>query len=371
MSEVIIIQRRLTDYRVPVFDQLRGKLAEDGVRLRLLHGEGTEQERSKGDAGHLAWAESLPARYLASGRVCWQPFGARVRGADLVIVTQENKLICNLWPLFGPRRYRLAFWGHGANLQAASADSMEERFKRITTNRVDWWFAYTGLSVKLVTAQGFARARVTNLENTVDTEALRRLCDAVGAGDIAAQRAALRMPSGPVGLFVGSLYPEKRLDFLLEAGGRLAATVPGFTLVVVGDGPMRPLVEAKAIEAPWLRYVGRRSGRDKAVLLRMADVVLNPGLVGLGILDSFVAGTPMFTTDCGLHSPEIDYLVNSDNGVMTANDLEAYVRAVTETLTNPARSDRLSVGCRRSAGHYTVANMVDNFRVGIRQALMP
>ena len=61
----------------------------------------------------------------------------------------ENKLIQNHLLLLGPRRFRLAFWGHGANLQSDNPHGLKERFKRWTTNRVDWWFAYTQMSADL------------------------------------------------------------------------------------------------------------------------------------------------------------------------------------------------------------------------------
>ena len=38
-----------------------------------------------------------------------------------------------------------------------------------------------------------------------------------------------------------------------------------------------------------------KKGREKAAWFKLASVVLNPGLVGLHILDSFWAGVPMVT----------------------------------------------------------------------------
>src|SRR3974390_2980591 len=96
-AEVSIIQRRLTHYRAPLVERLRRLLAADGVRLRVLHGEAPPSEQSKRDAGELAWAEPLPARYLLGGRLCWQPFGAACASSDLVVVTQENRLLYNAW----------------------------------------------------------------------------------------------------------------------------------------------------------------------------------------------------------------------------------------------------------------------------------
>lgn len=366
---VVIVQRRLTDYRAPLFERLREDLQKDGVNLRLLYGDPAPDELSKQDGADIPWGEKLPTRYFFGGLVCWQPYFSRVRDADLVIVTQENKLLCNLWPLFGPRSYRLAFWGHGMNMQASRWAGLLERFKRCTTTRVDWWFAYTGLSRAIVARQGFPAEKITNIENTIDTSTLQAHCDAVGLPELEELRAALNLGEGHIGLFIGSLYAEKRLDFLLDAGAQLARRLPDFRLVVIGDGPLRSKLEEAASAHGWLRYVGRQEGRDKARFLKAASVIMNPGLVGLGILDALVAGVPMVTTDCGLHSPEIDYLRHGENGFMTADSLPDYVQTVERVLSDAALVNRLRRNRASPAFRYTIENMVSQFRAGILKAL--
>ena len=367
--KVAIIQRRLTDYRVPLFERLREELRGEGVELRLLYGDPAPGEASKRDEADVPWGEKLPTRYFFGRKVCWQPYLSKVRDADLVIVTQENKLLCNLLPLFGPRPYRLAFWGHGMNMQASRGSGLLEWFKRLTTRRVDWWFAYTGLSKTIVASQGFPEEKITDLENSIDTSALQAHCDAVEASELEELRAGLNLGNGPVGLFIGSLYPEKRLDFLLEAGAHLARQLPDFRLVVIGDGPLRAMLEAAAGRHDWLRYVGRQDGRDKARFLKAASVVMNPGLVGLGILDALVAGVPLVTTDCGLHSPEIAYLRQGENGFMTADSLQDYTRAVERVLCDAALASHMREEMARPAYRYTIENMAAQFRVGILKAL--
>jgi L-malate glycosyltransferase len=97
--------------------------------------------------------------------------------------------------------------------------------------------------------------------------------------------------------------------------------------------------------------------------------LLMPGLVGLVIVDSFVTCLPMFTTDTPIHSPEIAYLIQGVNGVMTPYAVEAYSRAVAEYLKNEAMQVALREGCSRSATIYTLENMVDNFTQGIKKCL--
>lgn len=369
MREICIVQRRLTHYRTPLFESMRESLAGHGLQLRLLVGRGTAAEEKKNDAGVLPWAQTIPTRYFAGGRLCWQPVARHLGKPALVVVTQENKLLQNHLLMTAPRRFKLAFWGHGANLQSGNPHGLKERFKRWTTNRVDWWFAYTRMSADLVTASRFPPSRVTVLNNAIDTSALLREHRSVTAAEVRALRSALGFGPGPVGVFVGSLYADKRLDFLLAAAAAVRAQLPDFQLLLVGDGPERDKLLAWCAAHPWTRWVGARFGRDKAMHVALGEVMLNPGLVGLGILDTFVCGVPMLTTDCGLHSPEIAYLQHETNGLMTADDLGDYVDATVRLLRDFHLQDQLRRGCLASAQTYTVENMARNFVDGVLRCL--
>ncbi|GJI94036.1 hypothetical protein RugamoR57_07540 [Duganella caerulea] len=366
---VLIVERQLLHYRVGFYERLRARLAERGVALQLLVGEGTPAEKLKRNEDFLSWSVSIPTRYFLGWRVCWQPYGRYARAADLVIVMHENKILYNLWLMLVRRPRRLAFWGHGANLQSTRPQGWKERFKRWSIGRADWWYAYTDLSARLIAAAGFPAERTTVVRNAVDTADLVALCRGVDQQQIDAWRARLGLEPGPVGLFLGSLYQEKRLDFLLAAAQAVRRSVPGFQLLVVGAGPEQPLIDAAAAEHGWIRALGTLHGRDKALALGVSDLILNPGLVGLGILDSFCSGKPMFTTDCGMHSPEIAYLESGVNGVMTANDLDSYAGAIIAALRAPAQMAALARAARASADGYTIDDMAERLSAGIERAL--
>ncbi len=366
MATICIAQRRLTQYRVPLFNALRDRLRASGIQLRLLVGQASAAEIAKSDSAVLDWAVPVPTRYVAG--LCWQPLGQYVENAELVVVTQENRLLYNHWLLMRARSFKLAFWGHGGNFQSTSPRGFRERFKSWTSRQVDWWFAYTSLSVDRIRRAGFPAERITTLNNSVDTEELRRNYARAMPGDIVRLKRSHDL-NGPVGLFIGSLYADKRLPFLIEAAQRIRKAIPNFSLVVIGDGPLADLIIRSTVQYPWIKFVGRKTGFDKALYAAAADLYLNPGLVGLGILDSFCYELPMVTTDCGLHSPEIAYLVPNVNGRITTNDINAYSATVVELLKDEGGLARLKAGCQFSAFQYNLGNMVTNFSEGIQRAL--
>jgi glycosyltransferase involved in cell wall biosynthesis len=366
---VVIAVTYITDYRVPFFERLRESLREQGVELQLLYGKPSASEARKNVAAPIDWAVAVPTRYLFKERICWLPLGGFARDADLVIVPQENKLLYNLWLLTFGRPRRLAFWGHGRNMQSSNRESLRERFKRWTANKVDWWFAYTSMSAALIADSGFPGGQTTVVENAVDTQELDEECARVTPAQCDAMRRRFGLQHGPVGLYLGSIERMKRLDLLIAAAIRIRARIPDFQLLVAGKGSEQAMIEAAAREHNWIRYAGPLRGKDKATALILSDVMLNPGAVGLGILDSFVSGTPLVTTDCDTHGPEISYLDSGRNGIMTAEDDAAYADAVIAMLSDGLLLARLGREARTSGQTYSIENMAERFSHGILNCL--
>jgi len=372
---VTIMQHRLLHYRVGLFERLRAECAARGIELHLVHGQGSPAEQTKRDTGAVPWSLEVRNRWVSVlGRdVLWQPLPDCVRRSDLVIIMQENRILSN-YPLILRRllggRAKVAYWGHGCNFQSDRPEGMRESWKRFWLTKVDWWFGYTNLTSRVLVANGFPDARITCLDNTIDNE--RFVGDLARIDDerVAAMRRELSVaPDAPVGLYCGSLYPDKRLDFMVDAAERVRARIPTFELVVVGDGPSRPMLEEFVADRPWAHVAGMRTGLDKAACFRMSDVVLSPGLVGLHLLDAFCAGLPLFTTRNARHSPEIDYLVSGVNGFALPDEVEAYAGAVAALLRNRTRYLAVRRAALAAAERYTLDNMVANFVGGIEACL--
>lgn len=369
MTRVLIIEKRMTHYRVPMFEKLKARLSGQGIELLVGYGPCHASERSRNDAGSLDWAVDVPTRYLADGRICLQSFGKVARHCDLLIVTQENKLVSNLAHQFFPTPYKVALWGHGANLQG-DPDSWQEKWKRFVSRRADWWFAYTEFTLPLLERAGFDMRRVTVLGNSIDTDELSQLCrqsEADGQADI---RTKLGLSPGAfTGLYLASFSPDKRLDFLFDAATEIRRRIPSFELIVAGSGPEQARVDSFCQQHSWCHSWGQARGRLKSDLLVASDVVLNPGMVGLGILDSFVAGRPMITTRGARHSPEIAYLDNGVNGLMTDQSVSAYADAVCHLYMEHDIYDRMSKNCLQSARTFSVDEMARRFATGIGNCL--
>jgi len=373
MPCVVIFQRRLPAYRVALFSKLREQLAHRGVKLKVVYGPPEKNERIRNDTGNLSWGIEVPTHYLHFGKT-WAVWHKLPRdlflSADLVILPQENRVLAN-YPVFLARRRKrrpVAYWGHGANFQR-NPESLNERIKAWLSVQVDWWFAYTSLSAVRVSATGLPTDRITCLNNAVDVEQLALWREGIRAVDREQLLAKLGFSGRCVGIFLGSLTEEKRLGFLFAAADGIRKKIDDFELLLIGDGVERDFVRSEVARRPWCRWVGARQREEKVLHLSLGKLLLNPGMVGLGVLDSFAMGLPMVTTDCGLHSPEIAYLVHDRNGLMTENRIEAFVAAVVGLLNSEDRRATMAEGCRADVHRYTLDNMVAAYVDGICKAL--
>lgn len=239
------------------------------------------------------------------------------------------------------------------------------------SKKADWWFAYTDQCARVVEGFGFPSERITVFNNAVDVNGMKAERASITDQEIAELRNRLFGGSCNVALYVGGLYPEKRIGFLLEAARRVRNRMPDFHLVVIGGGPDSGDVTAAAANSPWIHFLGPKFGREKALYAAVSRALLMPGLVGLGVLDSFAYRTPMITTDYPFHSPEIDYLAHGENGLMVRPyaDVRAYSDAVVALLQDDGLHARLVRGAQTSADDFTIEAMVTRFAIGVMRAL--
>lgn len=374
MKKVVILQHRLLHYRIKLFDLLRERCLSKGIQLELVHGQASARERIRNDEGSLPWAHKVLNRFaeLPSLDIVWQPYPSDLRNADLVVVMQESRILSN-YPLLFSRLWscrKVAYWGHGKNFQSDAPTGLRERWKNFLIGRVDWWFAYTGQTVDILKMSGYPVQQITQLDNAIDSSSFKADLAAWCVQDIAAERARLGIgATAPVGVFCGSLYPDKRLDLLVAAADLIRKTMPDFALVVIGDGPSMPQMREAAQTRSWIHLLGLRKGREKALYFRMGDVMLNPGLVGLHIVDAFCAGMVMMTTSNARHSPEVAYLRDGQNGLYSGDTPQAYSQAVLDVIQNPVRLQRMKAIALADSERYTLENMVSRFATGIEDAL--
>ncbi|HYD32648.1 MAG TPA: hypothetical protein VEB64_17535, partial [Azospirillaceae bacterium] len=80
-------------------------------------------------------------------------------------------------------------------------------------------------------------------------------------------------------------------------------------------------------------------------------------------------GLPLVSTRNALHSPEIAYVRDGENGFLTDDTPEAYAEAVLRILSDPAFGRAVAENALAASRIYTLENMVDRFMDGLRTCL--
>ncbi len=187
---------------------------------------------------------------------------------------------------------------------------------------------------------GIDPSRVVLVGNTpANAVALRR--DWPVPGDIGDLVAA----GGPIAIFVGNIYADRGLAYAIDAMSIIARTRSDVTLVVVGEGRERPVLEAQVSRLGLganVRFVGWKHHDEHPAYLRRAQIGLLPFMetdhiritLANKLFDYMAAGIPIVASDVPSMRRVID---ETQTGVLVpASNAPALADAMLRLLMDPA-----------------------------------
>lgn len=178
-------------------------------------------------------------------------------------------------------------------------------------------------------------------------------------------RDALRRHYGLTGmviLSVGRLVPWKGFDTLIDLFPRVLKMIPDAMLVIIGDGPQRDYLKARARKSGArhrIVFAGRLERTNVLAYLRAADLfVLNTGYEGFShqLLEAMYMGMPVVTTGSG-GNPEL--ISQGETGLLVPYDdetllCEAMIALIKDSVSARAIANR----AREHARQFSVRRMV-------------
>jgi glycosyltransferase involved in cell wall biosynthesis len=216
------------------------------------------------------------------------------------------------------------------------------------------------LKKELVERNGFAAERIDSVPTGIDTERFR-------PGDKAAAREKLGLPKDKalIGI-VATLRSWKGHRYLLEALPEEAG------LVIVGDGPQRPMLEAQ-VEKLKLRYKILFAGNQRDVVpwLQSFDVFALPSYANEGVpqalLQAMLAGLPCVTTNIGSMA---ELAIHEQTAlVVPPQDVQALHSALQVLLADSSQRERLGAAARRHcAERFSYEGMLDRMEAIYKEA---
>ena len=166
-------------------------------------------------------------------------------------------------------------------------------------------------------------------------------------------------PSDIVCVVVGRLTVEKGHLVLANALRRLPGGGPDISLLLVGDGPDRDVIESayRSVAGVTARFLGRRT--DVAAILDASDLFLFPTLhenLSNALLEGMAAGLPVVATAVG---GNVEVLERGGGLLVPASDPTALAKAIGHLLGDAGLRERCGREAREVVEtHYTIDHMV-------------
>lgn len=136
-------------------------------------------------------------------------------------------------------------------------------------------------------------------------------------------------------LYVGRVSREKNLEMLVDVFKELETAGHKINLVVVGDGPYRPEMEA-ALEGSSCIFTGYLEGEKLAAAYASCDLFVFPSTTdtfGNVVLEAQASGLPVIVTNCG--GPQENMLPDITGLVVEGNDGKSLLQAVKRFAHDP------------------------------------
>ncbi len=165
------------------------------------------------------------------------------------------------------------------------------------------------------------------------------------------------LPGRPLVLSVGNLYASKGHAIVLAALAHLGSRLSDVAYVVVGDGPEKGRLEARARElglAGRVVFLGWRPHDEVLGLMARADAFVLPSApegFGLVYAEAMAQGTPVVA--CRGEGPD-DFVEDGVSGLLVPpGDVDAVARAIARLLDDRTTAARLAEAGRAAAAALT------------------
>jgi glycosyltransferase involved in cell wall biosynthesis len=311
-------------------------------------------------AGALS-AVSLPRRL---GTIV----GRTIRSdADLFVLCGYERLDCWLQLLvLKLRRRKVALF-----LDSTANDHprrlMRDALKRIFLRSLDGVFGYGQRSKEYVVLLGASPQKVF-----IPCVAAALKSDFSAAAVLEARCRAGLSAHSPQFLFVGRLVLAKGVDLLIDAFAKIRNDFPLARLVIVGDGPQRQFLQAKAaslLPNCSVQFKGIETGVDLSAEFAHATALVLSSTSepwGLVVNEALAHGCPVIVSDCCGCGPEL--VINGETGYLhRTGDIEDLADKLRRAPSQFA--DRAASGyrCQEVVARYTPENAALNILRGCRE----
>lgn len=262
--------------------------------------------------------------------VVWQPGLVNWLSSfapDVIIASGNPRILSTYKAIRWARRNKIPVlgWGLGTLMMGSRLSFARNLMRRSFFQSFDGIMAYSSKAKEQYASCGVDEKRIYVVHNAISPRPTHdpphRANELEGGGRI---------------LFVGRLYPGKRLDLLFDAVRSLPSAMKP-TIEIVGDGPGLDEIRAQAeSQLPGrVEFAGALYGEELVAAFRRGDLFVLPGMGGLAIQEAMSWALPVIAAEGD--GTQFD-LVRKENGwLMEPGSVDSLRSALVEALSDIPR----------------------------------
>lgn len=161
------------------------------------------------------------------------------------------------------------------------------------------------------------------------------------------------------------LDPQKNLEMLIDAFARFDKLIPGYTLEIYGEGPLRSYLENKCKELNVENKVVLK-GFSKNLhenILDASAFIMSSNYEGMSnsLLEALALGVPVISTDHPIGGARM-FIKNGNNGILTkVGDTDEMMRALLYVANNPEKMQAMADRAVEIRKTISINNIVDKW----------
>jgi glycosyltransferase involved in cell wall biosynthesis len=289
------------------------------------------------------------------------------RQGDVLVICGNPRYLSNYPLILAAKKQGLGivWWGQG---HTPGSKKINESIKWHIMRLADIVLLYTDKEAENFRQSGFPPHRVYAANNTIDVSSIESARMDWTSDRLEEFRREKGIQGSKNLIFCGRLTQKARLEDALQAMAILLLKDPSYRLIIIGDGPERDSLQARARELNlgqkviWLDSLYEQN--MLAPWFLSAIVFMYPGSIGLSLMHAFAYSLPVIThNQAEFHNPEYAALKPGFNGMLfNQGDVVDLSRAIHFLGECPERTRNMGANAYKTIQEeYPLSEMVGRF----------
>lgn len=285
-----------------------------------------------------------------------------LKSSNIIVCVLSGTSFLNVFYSFLAKIKGVPFywWGHSRNFALGTKlQRIKDFFKLLSIVSSSGMLTYTENESKRIRNQlGFLTPNLISLNNTVRTDEIFKLIKKNNLSSIN----ELYAENFCIGM-VGRLHSRRFADLGINSFINASKSNKNIRLIIIGSGEEYPRLKKKYSLNKNVIFTGTIENENILTqYFKIFKFLINPGLVGLNLIHAMSYGKFSLVTSRVDHSPEIHFLVNKFNGIITDPSEDQYTESIIKLISDDKLRDKLNLNSINTVKkELLIENMVNNF----------